>query len=337
MMENEPDDENELANESDFRGQIGKIQYIFSKEGFGNLLISFGGKVYYFVLASFLVGGMGLWHLVYGIIKYIKNKRYDNLEGLVYCYILGAYLGTTLVAAVFMVYPSRVDTVAYGRYTDWIGIIIIAFGLFNLLLSNTKEKAKMLLPQIICCLVFLSVFENYIEKYKISVFFPTCSPVFRYFSEQAPDTKIMLIYMAETMIAVGVVTGVITLVKHPFLKTLFMTVLLIHCWIDITELAIDGIISLQHEKEVRPVVEYIQDAPDMKIYYLYDDTSCNSSNLWTGSIQYLLPDRSLYCIQDITWIKEAAPIVIICENISVPEGYAVVCETALYKVVRKDF
>lgn len=335
-MEDEPDVEHELADINDFQGQVGKLQYIFSKEGVGNLLISFFGKVYYFIVASFMMGGLGLWYLVYGIIKYIRNRSYDNLEGLVFCYILGAYLGTTLIAAIFMIYPSRLDTVAYGRYTDWIGIIIITFGLFNLLLSGTKEKAKMILPQVIFCLFFLLVFENYVEKYNVSSFFPTCSPIFSYFSYQVADTKTLLMYMTKTMITGGVIIGIIALVKHSFLKIMLVTVFLIHFWTNVTALAIDDIISLQHEKEVCPIVEYVQEVPDKQIYYLYDDTSCNMSNLWTGSIQYFLLDRSLYCIKDMNRIKEDS-IIIICENVSVPQGYVVECETAFYKVIRKDF
>ncbi len=336
VIENETDEEQELKYLNDYQGQIRKVQYIFSKEGFGNLLISYIGKIYYFIIASFMIGGMGLWYLIYGIIKYFRRKDYNNLEGFVYCYILGAYLGTTLIAAVFMIAPSRLDTVAYGRYTEWIGIIIITFGLFNLLLSNIKEKAKIIFPQIIFSLIFLLVFENYIEKYNISSYFPTCSQIFRYFAFQVADTKGMLMCMTETMITGGIIIGILTLVEHSYLKTIFMTVLLICFWTNITKPAIDGIFSLQHESEVRPIVEYIQETSDMQIYYLYDDSSCNMSNLWTGSIQYLLLDRSLYCIKDITRVKDD-PLVIICENALVPQGYIVECETALYKVIRKNF
>lgn len=90
------------------------------------------------------MGGIGLWDMVQQVVKYVKGKNYDNEELFIFCYILEAFLGTMAVAALFMIYPGRIDTVAYGRYTDWLGTDIITFGIFNLFLFDRKN-AKILL------------------------------------------------------------------------------------------------------------------------------------------------------------------------------------------------
>lgn len=321
---------------NDYSGQAVKIKYMFTPEGFDNLLVSFFGKLYYFVLASFFLGGMGIWYLAQQIMSFIKEKNFNNLYTLVYCYILGSFFGTMVVAAVFMIYPGRIDTVAYGRYTDWLGTMIIIFGVFKLISSNVKENIRMLLYQIIFCLLFLNIFEKYIDKFQVSGLNIECSQMLLYFSQL--DEKNILKVMTLTVTVVGIVLCILTLIKKKYLRSIVIAPLLIGLWIRINEPVIEHLLDLQNTNmnAVYPIVEFIEEAQTQNVYYLYDDTVINYVNACTGGIQYFLQDISVHCIDDIMMVKEDDAIIVMDRNLVIPCGYTAGCETIFYKAITVD-
>lgn len=320
-------------NYNDFSGQVGKIQYLFSNEGIYSFLINYGGKIYYFILASFFVGGMGIWYMVQKIIKFVRNRSYDNKDLFVYCYILGSLFGTMAVAALFTIYPLRIDSVAYGRYTDFLVTIIIVFGIFKLSLFDRKENIKVFLVQILFCLIFLIAFEIYIEKYQVSGFYSSCSQIMSYFSRM--DETNMLKLMTLITAIVGIILVLISFIKKMYFRFILIVTILLCSWIRISSPAIENLIHVQFTNVMYPIMECIESVPDINVYYFYDNSSCRTSNVYTGSIQYLMQDQTLYCIDDLELIDEKDSWIIICENLSVPEGYNVECETRFYKVLRR--
>ena len=310
-----------------------KIKYLFSVEGFKNFLISYGGKIFYFVLASFFLGGMGIWYMLENIINYIRGEKYDSEKLFVYCYILGSFFGTMAVAALFMIYPGRIDTVAYGRYTDWLGIIIITLGIFQLIFLDAKKIMKRFLWQVFYCLFFLVIFEQYIVKYNVSNFYSSCSQIMSYFNQI--DQNNMLKLMVLIIVATGTILVVCSFIKIINCKTLIISVFLITIWIRITNPSIADLIHVQFLNVIYPAMEKIEENPNRNVYYLYNDFSCRTSNLYTGSIQYMMQDKTLYCVRNLEAIVEETPLIIICESSPVPEGYTVECETRFYKVIKR--
>lgn len=328
---------NELMNKNnynDYSGQIEKIQYLFTREGVSNFIISYAGKIYYFMLASLFLGGVGIWHMAQEVIKIIKLKKYDEGYLFVYCYILTSFLGTLVVGALFMIYPYRIDTVAYGRYTDCLVPILITAGIFKLIISDGKESNKIILGQILFCFIFLLIFEKYIIKYHIVGFYTSCSQIMGYFNQLDKDNMLKL--MTLIIAIFGVIVIIFSYIKKKNYKSMMISVFLLVIWIIISNQSVIDLISAQHKDVVYAVAKYIEKTPERDVYYLYNDESCRTSNIYTGSIQYLIQDRILYCITDIESVKENDSLVIICEKLPIPDGYNIEYETRFYKVISKE-
>ena len=97
---------------NDYSGQINKVKFFFSLEGFYGFLISILGKIYYFLIASFFFGGYGIIFLAKFAFKVIKRTQISMNE-LISFYVLSAFFATLIISAMFMIYPGRIDTVAY--------------------------------------------------------------------------------------------------------------------------------------------------------------------------------------------------------------------------------
>lgn len=108
---------------NDYFGQFSKLRYIFTPEGFKNLLISFLGKILYLGLASFGTAFWGVWYA-------LKKVRERNAFWL---FIFLSALGATLVNAVYTSNPGkRVDMLIYGRYHEYIIAILMIAGLYEI-------------------------------------------------------------------------------------------------------------------------------------------------------------------------------------------------------------
>lgn len=112
---------------NDYRGQIGKLQYIMTWEGFGNLIVSIAGKVLYLGTATFGIAFWGLWHAWKNAIHGQERKK-----RVFWCFILLSVTGALMINAVYTVYPGRVDALAYGRYHEYVFPVLILAGLYEM-------------------------------------------------------------------------------------------------------------------------------------------------------------------------------------------------------------
>jgi len=116
-----------ISQINDYRGQSGKLQYIMTAEGFGNLMISLAGKVLYLGLATF---GTALWGLRYAWKAVIYGS--DRKNRAFWCFVLLSAVGALALSAVYTVYPGRVDALAYGRYHEYVFPVLMLAGLYEM-------------------------------------------------------------------------------------------------------------------------------------------------------------------------------------------------------------
>ena len=64
-----------VAAENDYSGQVAKIQYIFTKDGFYDFIISVAGKVLYLGLATWGLFYWGMYALLQHVVRAIHNLR----------------------------------------------------------------------------------------------------------------------------------------------------------------------------------------------------------------------------------------------------------------------
>ena len=116
-----------ISQINDYRGQSGKLQYIMTAKGFGNLMISLAGKVLYLGLATF---GTALWGLRYAWKAVIYGS--DRKKRVFWCFVFLSAVGALALSAVYTVYPGRVDALAYGRYHEYVFPVLMLAGLYEM-------------------------------------------------------------------------------------------------------------------------------------------------------------------------------------------------------------
>lgn len=122
----------ELAAGNDYSGQIEKIRYIFTREGFYDLLVSIWGKILYLGLASF---GLFYWG-IYGLVKWFVGKQQEKKEFALF--LLLSTAAQIAVSTIYLLTLGEISDYTYGRYNEIILPFVMALGLLVL----WKERAK---------------------------------------------------------------------------------------------------------------------------------------------------------------------------------------------------
>lgn len=134
---------NALKNANDYAGQFEKIAYIFSKEGFKNLVISIAGKCLYLGLSSF---GIAYFGMIYAFKKLMKKKYFP-------LFVLLSTLAAVMISAIYTIHPGRVDALAYGRYQEYVMPVLLIMGIKALCEKTVSVKKT------VCCIVVMLVME----------------------------------------------------------------------------------------------------------------------------------------------------------------------------------
>lgn len=125
----------EKVNTNDYAGQMGKFTYMFTKEGFINLVISIAGKVLYLGIASFGLAYWGIWYAMKQILQAIKawkKGREIATAQWFYLFVVLATIGATLVNAIYTIGPGRVDALTYGRYHEYVIPVLMILGIMEI-------------------------------------------------------------------------------------------------------------------------------------------------------------------------------------------------------------
>lgn len=116
-----------LQRVNDYAGQAEKLLYLFTAEGMRNFVISVAGKLLYLGLASF---GIAYFGIAYAVLQ-VFGKKSERMNCF-YLFVLLSTLAAVLISAVYTIYPGRVDTLAYGRYQEYVVPILLTAGIKSL-------------------------------------------------------------------------------------------------------------------------------------------------------------------------------------------------------------
>lgn len=294
------DEEKQLAN--DYGSQINNILFCFSLNGIKCFLIGFFGKVYYMGIASFFLVFEGVRFLFSRIKKDYSNYIPEVFMLLTLFFTLG-------IATIFQIYPSRIDTVLYGRYTDWIIIIFITLGIVQLLRNGIG--GQLLAGYLLCAIVYIVLFHQITDSFNLSSYFPTCAPAANYYrilcKGKLGNHWIELMHIIHCSIIIIVYMGV-TILKKKKIQGICVLMLFLVFWISEADSTIENTIYIGYKEEIKEISAEIKSYAEEKIYYLVDDTS--RYNMYIGSIQFLLSENSIECvsIENIEQISEGVLI-----------------------------
>ena len=124
---------------NDFAGQKDKVIKIFTSfSGFFETIVSFVGKLYYLISASF---GLFFWGCYACLKKIVYNwKRKEPWESMEYLFIFLSMLGCVGVASIYMKMGGRQDILIYGRYSETVLLPFLLLGFFEFWKEKTISK-----------------------------------------------------------------------------------------------------------------------------------------------------------------------------------------------------
>lgn len=170
-------DEN-IADINNIGGQIGKIQYIFSKQGIYDLVLGCVGKALYLIFSTYGLILVAFIFLLSYAMRSLKNtfcckeKKADDIITKEYCslFLVLSFLSTFAISAIFMIsYSDRLDILLYGRYNEFLigPLLLIAC-------IETKEhvdkKENRIVIWIGCILLLNVLLVKMIPKNQFSAF-----------------------------------------------------------------------------------------------------------------------------------------------------------------------
>lgn len=181
---------NENANINDYGSIISHVLQLLNPEGIRRLCLSVFGKILYLLIASMGIIGFSFVYIFDNTFTFFKSKKKGTEDKNNNLFVISVYMflsivSTLLISAVFTVEGNRLDTLVYGRYTEWMIAPVILMG-FLYADANRKRIAKVTLGNVIIILMLCFIV---LGEYKIHTewtgFFDVCSFIMAYFRSKA--------------------------------------------------------------------------------------------------------------------------------------------------------
>lgn len=130
-----------LVADNDYSGQIAKLHYIFTKEGFYDLIISILGKILYLGLATYGLFYWGIYALIrqsVQMFKNIKNRNKTTAQEEFSLFILLSVAAQIMIATIYLLTLGEIHDYTYGRYTELIIPFVMVLGFVVLWRERTR-------------------------------------------------------------------------------------------------------------------------------------------------------------------------------------------------------
>lgn len=156
---------NLTSNVNDYAGQIDKIKFLFSITGLKSFIKSIFGKVWYLSASTLL---LILWFVIV-CVKTIRlksllfSKDFNRLPFLLFFLVL-SLLTTLGISSLFMINPTRIDMIIYGRYNEFLLGPILSITLCWLMTQKKyllKESGVTFFLFILFSIITYKIFLNF--------------------------------------------------------------------------------------------------------------------------------------------------------------------------------
>lgn len=282
---------------NDYGSITSNIKYIFSSfNNFARFIVGVIGKIYYYMSATYLVGGIALVVMIISIYKCYKK---NNL----YIFVICSFVMLWGLASVFMAKlgSGGLSPLLYGRYMEIVYPLILAIGIMCLSSIGSTISLKRKLSIIVASIAVYGtiglVVRMYIKRRELRVInYISCGQIYKYMSgDNLPVLKMMFI-VSMTFVALMFiteirkyrkVTGVVlaTAVFICELRTAYIPFNAINLWLQ------------DNKKQAKEVINVLNDS-DGRIYYYMSDEEDKQTAQNREYIQYWLKDRKIICIND---------------------------------------
>lgn len=172
------------TQKNDFSGQLVKIRLLTSPEGIKRIINVAVSQFFYVGISSCFLAYIGLYEIYQGIRYSIKTRKFGDFHFLLYFFVLLVYIFLQAISVLSLIKYSRIDHLAYGRYTgNWI-MPLTMLGLYHIV-RTPKKKVFCEMIFVICLGAGLGViFQKILADSGLKSFVPINAPVlFNYITQ----------------------------------------------------------------------------------------------------------------------------------------------------------
>ena len=283
----------QLAN-NDYSAQFTKIRFIFSKDGLVSLLYGLLAKIYYFNLASFFIGSIGVLYISDKIIQAVI-KKYREKDSLIddkcylYLFMLISFIFAFAIQVIFLIYPTRYDLVIYGRYIDYLSNFFIICGLVSLYRHEKKLYLWIVFITIVTIIGAFSA-EMLFEKYHLVYSESYLSPGLFVFFDNVGSLKESVFITIMVIVTLGFIYNIyFRFKKNKLFGLVCICLMTIMFWGWNLEVIESNIMEEQSmfKENYFPLAEYINNS-NKQVYYYFDSQERYKR---LRQVQYLCPNQ----------------------------------------------
>lgn len=126
----------ELVGGNDYSGQLEKLRYIFTPQGFYDLFVHILGKLLYLGLATYGFFIWGIYSLIKGVLLTGKENSYSDKRFSIY--VLLTITMQVMIGAVYLLMLGEISDYTYGRYNE----LILPFAMVAGFVEVWKQPVK---------------------------------------------------------------------------------------------------------------------------------------------------------------------------------------------------
>jgi hypothetical protein len=158
----------EIDNTNTLSGQIGKLSYLFSIEGFKSFVNNLFGRIYATFINSYLMVTVAVCSIINTLYKYFKNHiKIQEREWLCLVCILNT-ISSIAISSLYMIgaTDSRFDILTYNRYHEFTLGPLILFGILYCFKMTKRGESICIVSMII---LVCSQVITYIQKFDLTM------------------------------------------------------------------------------------------------------------------------------------------------------------------------
>ncbi|MCJ7836926.1 DUF4214 domain-containing protein [Cuneatibacter sp. NSJ-177] len=287
------------VGKNDFTGQVSKLSYMFSMEGIFSLVVNFLGRFFYLGCSTFFLFYWGMICLVKDVADGIKQiiKKENCRYTVSRIFLLLSVLAAVGISAISTIEPARIDTLLYGRYSEYVIAPVLLYGIYGV--SRWKKFSWTSIGLIAFHLCSAMILYYYIGRYGIAA----CSENSIVGIVQFPKIPGVSSAVKYT-ISVGVIStllggGITFLLRHKRGFKIIAVGIVGSLWLGFSYFNIVSLINSQKDfvldlyKLAERVMEYVDEE---NIYYLLDDTSSGAMYWNIYRYKYIMSDLNIVAL-----------------------------------------
>lgn len=293
---------NASVSTNDYSGQVQKLSSLMSVDGVLALFFSFLGKVWYVGCSTFFLAWWGVVFLVHRVHSSIRKKEMGVDEHRI-LFLLLAFLGALAINCIYMSYFGRVDTLIYGRYSEYVYILILFVGLYAMMQSRHRGKLCAIFSVAAILLTFcvrgiLDWAETTTFIYSNNVV--GISKLAEYFGLQVGNRYFELAVCVETILAALVLTLFFEISEKKKWRAAagIIALFLGACWIYLGDSWADRqVYGFQSRHAHENMVSLMNEiSPDSEVYYIVGEEADSIIYKRSDFIQFQILDRTVHVI-----------------------------------------